>query len=216
MAKKKTSVILPGGIQGLVHNLQSGRQPQQEEKEEPLEKENYGSTASEPETNVGHERKAPAQSEDEANKRQENASERGGYEDHHVEKPSRSSEEQPEKKVKETVQTVEVKSKYGEDEDEIDKRHYTVIKDNTEDSWQLFLDMAQKYKKSGGKLATIYIDPDLKSVLDRLKYAGPERLSTSAILSSIVARFVFDHEDKIREILFGGKLIWDFPFSCRL
>ena len=82
-----------------------------------------------------------------------------------------------------------------------------IVKDNTDDSWKLFLDMAEKYKKAGGKLATIYIDPELKNVLDRLKYAGDERLPTAAILSSIVARFIYDHEDQIRKIIFGGKLI---------
>ena len=56
-------------------------------------------------------------------------------------------------------------------------------------------------------MATIYIDETLKSVLDRMKYAGTEKLSTSAILSSIVARFVYDHEDEIRKVLFSGDLL---------
>jgi len=63
--------------------------------------------------------------------------------------------------------------------------------------------MATQYKNGGGKLATIYIDESLKNVLDRMKYAGQEKLSTSAILSSIVARFVYDHEDEIKKVLYS-------------
>lgn len=86
-------------------------------------------------------------------------------------------------------------------------REYNIVKDDTRDSWNLFLDMAKQYKDGGGKLATIYIDSQLKNVLDRMKYAGPEKLSTSAILSSIVARFIYDHEAQIRKALFSGDLI---------
>ena len=82
-------------------------------------------------------------------------------------------------------------------------REYHIVKDNSADSWQLFLDMAAQYKNGGGKLATIYIDESLKNVLDRMKYAGHEKLSTSAILSSIVARFVYDHEDEIKKVLYS-------------
>ena len=63
--------------------------------------------------------------------------------------------------------------------------------------------MAADRKNGGGKLATIYIDESLKNVLDRMKYAGQEKLSTSAILSSIVARFVYDHEDEIKKVLYS-------------
>ena len=86
-------------------------------------------------------------------------------------------------------------------------KEYHIVKDDSQDSWQLFLDMAKQYKDGGGKLATIYIDSTLKTVLDRMKYAGPEKLPTSAILSSIVARFIYDHEDDIRKALFSGNII---------
>jgi hypothetical protein len=86
-------------------------------------------------------------------------------------------------------------------------KEYAIVKDDSKDSWDLFLDMAQQYKTGGGKLATIYIDESLKNVLDRMKYAGPEKLSTSAILSSIVARFIYDHEEDIKKVLFSGNLI---------
>ena len=86
-------------------------------------------------------------------------------------------------------------------------KEYTIVKDDSRDSWDLFLDMAKQYKDGGGKLATIYIDESLKNVLDRMKYCGPEKLSTSAILSSIVARFIFDHEEDIKTVMFSGRLI---------
>ena len=88
------------------------------------------------------------------------------------------------------------------------EREYHVTRDDSRDSWQLFLDLAHDYKVGGGKLATIYIDETLKNVLDRLKYAGDEKLPTSAILSSIVARFFYDHEKDIKDVLFKNTLPW--------
>ena len=86
------------------------------------------------------------------------------------------------------------------------EREYHVTRDDSRDSWQLFLDLAHDYKVGGGKLATIYIDETLKNVLDRLKYAGDEKLPTSAILSSFVARFFYDHEKDIKDVLFKNTL----------
>lgn len=86
-------------------------------------------------------------------------------------------------------------------------KEYHIVKDDSRDSWDLFLDMAKQYKDGGGRLATIYIDSTLKNVLDRMKYVGTEKLPTSAMLSSIVARFIYDHEDEIRKALFSGNLI---------
>lgn len=87
------------------------------------------------------------------------------------------------------------------------ERSYKVARDNGADSWQLFIDLAKDYKQRSGKLATIYIDEDLKNVLDRLKSAADIKLPTTAILSSIVARFIYDHEDKIKELVYGKKLL---------
>lgn len=86
-------------------------------------------------------------------------------------------------------------------------KEYHIVRDDSKDSWDLFLDLAKQYKDGGGKLATIYIDNSLKNLLDRMKYVGPEKLTTSAILSSIVARFIYDHEDDIRKVLFSGDLL---------
>lgn len=57
------------------------------------------------------------------------------------------------------------------------------------------------------KLATVYIDADLKRVLDRLKSASSIKMPSTALLSSIVARFVFDHEKDIKDAIFGESLL---------
>lgn len=85
-------------------------------------------------------------------------------------------------------------------------KEYQIVRDDSRDSWELFLDLAKQYRDCGGKLATIYIDGNLKNILDRMKYAGPEKLSTSAILSSIVTRFIYDHEQEIRKTLFENNI----------
>ena len=70
-----------------------------------------------------------------------------------------------------------------------------------------FLDLAKEYKLRDSKLATVYIDSDLKSVLDRLKSANSIKMPSTALLSSIVARFVFDHEKNIKEAIYGDSLL---------
>lgn len=73
------------------------------------------------------------------------------------------------------------------------------------DSWTLFLNLAGDYKKKQSKLSTVYIDSNLKDILDRLRSAEGIKLPSTAILSSIVARFVYDHEKEIKKALFGDK-----------
>ena len=85
-------------------------------------------------------------------------------------------------------------------------REYSMAKDSGEDSWQLFLDLARDYKMRDSRLATVYIDSNLKSVLDRLKSATSIKLPSTAILSAIVARFVFEHEKDIKNAIFGESL----------
>ena len=41
-------------------------------------------------------------------------------------------------------------------------REYSLAKDSGEDSWQIFLDLARDYKARDSRLATVYIDSDLK------------------------------------------------------
>lgn len=197
MAKKKTRVMLPGGIQGLVHDLQNGT----------------SRFAQQPIVDATDTDDA-AESSDETPDTQEKANEQVAPENQEVrmevtpaettsatEKPAEI--EKPAQTDKPSVDAAEAAEKRGEPR----MREYHIVKDDSKDSWDLFIDMARQYKSGGGKLATIYIDETLKSVLDRMKYAGTEKLSTSAILSSIVARFVYDHEDEIRKVLFSGDLL---------
>ena len=86
-------------------------------------------------------------------------------------------------------------------------REYSMARDSGEDSWQLFLDLARDYKMRDSRLATVYIDSNLKSVLDRLKSATSIKLPSTAILSAIVARFVFEHEKDIKNAIFGESLL---------
>ena len=86
-------------------------------------------------------------------------------------------------------------------------REYSLAKDSGEDSWQIFLDLARDYKARDSRLATVYIDSDLKGVLDRLKSATSVKLPSTALLSAIVARFVFEHEKDIKNAIFGESLL---------
>lgn len=92
----------------------------------------------------------------------------------------------------------------GRPQKENTMKTYRIQKDDSADSWDLFLDLAKQYKTGGGRPATIYIDPALKNILDRLKY--PLSLTTSSILSSIVARFIYDHEEDVRKALFSQNI----------
>lgn len=86
-------------------------------------------------------------------------------------------------------------------------REYSLAKDSGGDSWQIFLDLARDYKARDSRLATVYIDSDLKGVLDRLKSATSVKLPSTALLSAIVARFVFEHEKDIKNAIFGESLL---------
>ena len=154
MVKKKTKVIMPGGISGLVNRMQGVEKPAVSA---PAEPEPAEAVVAEPEPvrePVHHE---PAL---------------------HT-KPA----------AKELA------------------REYTLQQGDTTDSWQMFLDLAKEYKLRDSKLATVYIDSDLKSVLDRLKSANSIKMPSTALLSSIVARFVFDHEKNIKEAIYGDSLL---------
>lgn len=207
MAKKKTRVLLPGGIQGLVHDLQSGKDlsearielPQEPKDELPATEE---TKADEPlAVQPVEEQPATAQSaaEPSATTQPAAAADVTPSQDE-----SPKAEAQPASGVAGLYTVPEPQEIVGRGRPQKvnTMKEYTIVKDDSSDSWDLFLDLAQQYKKGGGKLATIYIDEELKAVLDRMKYAGKERLSTSAILSSIVARFIYDHADTIKDILY--------------
>lgn len=207
MAKKKTSVTLPGGIQNLVRNLQNGQgaslnveQPRQEEAPEEEQKaaepqnngRDYGQGRAEQPAAPAHEQvtETPRQQGEQRETQQNAANNNSGRSGASVLRVATQEE-----------------ANAQEQNEEQKEGQYNVIVDDSEDSWRMFLDTAEQYKHNNGKLATIYIDEQLKNILDRLKYAGKEKLTTAAILSSIVARFVYDHQGRIEKILFGGKLI---------
>lgn len=204
--KQKTRVVLPGGIQGLVHTLQNGTAEPAMKAQVDVTKLNDenddNSYTSENENNeVAAEQpvqQAPAQQL--AQQAQQQA-----------QQAPQAQVQQPVQQQAPPVQQVAPaqpeRAPRGRRPKENTMKEYTIVKDDSRDSWDLFLDMAKQYKDGGGKLATIYIDESLKNVLDRMKYCGPEKLSTSAILSSIVARFIFDHEEDIKKVMFSGRLI---------
>lgn len=206
--KQKTRVVLPGGIQGLVHTLQNGTaepnlNPQVDvTKIAPSADDNPDDDAVAAEPAVEAERQPAAEQPTPAPQpapAAPQADAAGGVgESEPTTAASAAQAPQP---------APAERAPRGRRPKENTMKEYTIVKDDSRDSWDLFLDMAKQYKDGGGKLATIYIDESLKNVLDRMKYCGPEKLSTSAILSSIVARFIFDHEDDIKKVMFSGRLI---------
>ena len=174
MVKKKTRVIMPGGISGLVNKVQGIENPTVTPPAEPEPEEEI---APEPEPirePVHHEptlHTKPAAPADEKDR------------------SAPAAKKLPKAEGKELA------------------REYTLQQGDTTDSWQMFLDLAKEYKLRDSKLATVYIDSDLKSVLDRLKSANSIKMPSTALLSSIVARFVFDHEKNIKEAIYGDSLL---------
>ena len=169
MVKKKTKVIMPGGISGLVNRMQGVEKPAVSAPAEEV--------VAEPEPvrePVHHEpalHTKPAAPADEKDR------------------SAPAAKKLPKAEGKELA------------------REYTLQQGDTTDSWQMFLDLAKEYKLRDSKLATVYIDSDLKSVLDRLKSANSIKMPSTALLSSIVARFVFDHEKNIKEAIYGDSLL---------
>lgn len=182
MVKKKTKVIIPGGLQGLVHTAQSGQ-------ESSVKTEfNNGNVKQEVESSQGTEGSAAMVPGDVAS-----SFTRTAVRNEHGEI------------VKD--RTAPAAKKLPKAEGKQLAREYTIARDSGEDSWQLFLDLAKDYKQRDSKLATVYIDSDLKSVLDRLKSASSIKMPSTALLSAIVARFVFDHEQDIKNAIFGESLL---------
>ncbi len=212
--KQKTRVVLPGGIQGLVHTLQNGtaepniapqvdvtKISQDDDKNDNNNKET-GKAAPAPAAQQPHAETTEAQTAPQVSQQPVSAQEEQPVSDGVGESPATATAE-----GSLAAEPATERAPRGRRPKENTMKEYTVVKDDSRDSWDLFLDMAKQYKDGGGKLATIYIDESLKNVLDRMKYCGPEKLSTSAILSSIVARFIFDHEDDIKKVMFSGRLI---------
>lgn len=174
MVKKKTKVIMPGGISGLVNRMQGVEKPAVSAPAEPEPAEEVVAEP-EPVRELVHHEPAlhtkPAAPADEKDR------------------SAPAAKKLPKAEGKELA------------------REYTLQQGDTTDSWQMFLDLAKEYKLRDSKLATVYIDSDLKSVLDRLKSANSIKMPSTALLSSIVARFVFDHEKNIKEAIYGDSLL---------
>ena len=174
MVKKKTKVIMPGGISGLVNRMQGVEKPAVSAPAEPEPAEEVEAEPEPVREPVHHEpalHTKPAAPADEKDR------------------SAPAAKKLPKAEGKELA------------------REYTLQQGDTTDSWQMFLDLAKEYKLRDSKLATVYIDSDLKSVLDRLKSANSIKMPSTALLSSIVARFVFDHEKNIKEAIYGDSLL---------
>lgn len=174
MVKKKTKVIMPGGISGLVNRMQGVEKPAVSA---PAEPEPVEEVVAEPEP----------------------AREPVHHEPALHTKPAAPADEKD--------RSAPAAKKLPKAEGKELAREYTLQQGDTTDSWQMFLDLAKEYKLRDSKLATVYIDSDLKSVLDRLKSANSIKMPSTALLSSIVARFVFDHEKNIKEAIYGDSLL---------
>lgn len=174
MVKKKTKVIMPGGISGLVNRMQGVEKPAVSA---PAEPEPAEEVVAEPEPVREPVHREPAL---------------------HT-KPAAPADEKD--------RSAPAAKKLPKAEGKELAREYTLQQGDTTDSWQMFLDLAKEYKLRDSKLATVYIDSDLKSVLDRLKSANSIKMPSTALLSSIVARFVFDHEKNIKEAIYGDSLL---------
>lgn len=201
--KQKTRVVLPGGIQGLVHTLQNGTA-------EPAMKAQVDVTKLNDENDDNSYTSENENNEVAAEQTVQQAPQAQTVQQAPQAQTQQAAPAQPVQQAQQAQQAVPAqpeRAPRGRRPKENTMKEYTIVKDDSRDSWDLFLDMAKQYKDGGGKLATIYIDESLKNVLDRMKYCGPEKLSTSAILSSIVARFIFDHEEDIKKVMFSGRLI---------
>ena len=203
--KQKTRVVLPGGIQGLVHTLQNGTaEPAMKAQVDvtKLNDENDDNSYTSENDNNEVAAEQPVQQAPQAQTVQQ-----APQAQTQQAAPAQPTQQAPQALVQQAAPAQPERAPRGRRPKENTMKEYTIVKDDSRDSWDLFLDMAKQYKDGGGKLATIYIDESLKNVLDRMKYCGPEKLSTSAILSSIVARFIFDHEEDIKKVMFSGRLI---------
>lgn len=203
--KQKTRVVLPGGIQGLVHTLQNGTaEPAMKAQVDVTKLNNENDDNSYTSENENNEVAAeqPVQQAPQAQTVQQ-----APQAQTQQAAPAQPTQQAPQAQVQQAAPAQPERAPRGRRPKENTMKEYTIVRDDSRDSWDLFLDMAKQYKDGGGKLATIYIDESLKNVLDRMKYCGPEKLSTSAILSSIVARFIFDHEEDIKKVMFSGRLI---------
>lgn len=207
--KKKTMVVMPGAMTDLAHRVQKGARPNpttnseetttdEREATEPVQ---YDTNNVEQEVHTQVEEQQP-----------EEYAEAIADVDEPATAPTAPTS--PFRRVEPKQEAVDRKDRTAPAAKKLPKaegrqlaREYSLAKDSGEDSWQIFLDLARDYKARDSRLATVYIDSDLKGVLDRLKSATSVKLPSTALLSAIVARFVFEHEKDIKNAIFGESLL---------
>lgn len=206
--KKKTMVMMPGAMTDLAHSVQKGARPNpttnseetttdEQEANEPAQ---YDTNNVEQEVRTQVEEQQP----------EEYAEAIGDVDEPAAPTTPASPFGRVESKQEGTDRkdrTAPAAKKLPKAEGRQLAREYSLAKDSGEDSWQIFLDLARDYKARDSRLATVYIDSDLKGVLDRLKSATSVKLPSTALLSAIVARFVFEHEKDIKNAIFGESLL---------
>ena len=207
--KKKTMVVMPGAMTDLAHRVQKGPRPNpttnseettmdEQEADEPVQ---YDTNNVEQEVRSQVEEQQP-----------EEYAEAIADVDEPAAAPTAPTSsfrrvEPKQEAVDRKDRTAPAAKKLPKAEGRQLAREYSLAKDSGEDSWQIFLDLARDYKARDSRLATVYIDSDLKGVLDRLKSATSVKLPSTALLSAIVARFVFEHEKDIKNAIFGESLL---------
>jgi len=207
--KKKTMVVMPGAMTDLAHRVQKGPRPNpitnseettmnEQEVDEPVQ---YDTNNVDQEVHTQVEEQQP-----------EEYAEAIADVDEPATAPTTPAS--PFRRVESKQEAVDRKDRTAPAAKKLPKaegrqlaREYSLAKDSGEDSWQIFLDLARDYKARDSRLATVYIDSDLKGVLDRLKSATSVKLPSTALLSAIVARFVFEHEKDIKNAIFGESLL---------
>ena len=207
--KKKTMVVMPGAMTDLAHRVQKGPRPNpitnseettmnEQEVDEPVQ---YDTNNVDQEVHTQVEEQQP-----------EEYAEAIADVDEPAAAPTAPTSsfrrvEPKQEAVDRKDRTAPAAKKLPKAEGRQLAREYSLAKDSGEDSWQIFLDLARDYKARDSRLATVYIDSDLKGVLDRLKSATSVKLPSTALLSAIVARFVFEHEKDIKNAIFGESLL---------
>ena len=207
--KKKTMVVMPGAMTDLAHRVQKGPRPNPTtnseetttDEQEATEPAQYDTNNVEQEVHTQVEEQQP-----------EEYAEAIADVDEPATAPTAPTS--PFRRVEPKQEAVDRKDRTAPAAKKLPKaegrqlaREYSLAKDSGEDSWQIFLDLARDYKARDSRLATVYIDSDLKGVLDRLKSATSVKLPSTALLSAIVARFVFEHEKDIKNAIFGESLL---------
>ena len=206
--KKKTMVMMPGAMTDLAHSVQKSARPNpttNSEETTTMDEQEANEPAPYDTNNVEQE----VRTQVEEQQPEEYAEAIGD-----VDEPAPTTPASPFGRVEPKQEPTDRKDRTAPAAKKLPKaegrqlaREYSLAKDSGEDSWQIFLDLARDYKARDSRLATVYIDSDLKGVLDRLKSATSVKLPSTALLSAIVARFVFEHEKDIKNAIFGESLL---------